>query len=173
MKKLLVIVLAVMGSAFVPGLADWKTVDVIEKVKVSMPTEPVAVDAAGGPQQIRKSVMADSTELGLIVLDFTKMGITEEQIEALKDTEEFKEQIKQGISMSGGVVKAESEGKYNNKHLYYQFDLEINKDGKKFNNTTRMVFYKQYAFTLTYQSGNGGEKKEIKDQYYNSLVISE
>jgi len=173
MKKVLVIVLAVIGSAFAPGMADWKTVDVIEKVKISMPTEPVSVDAAGGPQQIRKSVMADSTELGLIVMDFTKMGITEEQIEALKDTEEFKEQIKQGISMSGGLVKAESEGKYANKHLYYQFDLEINKDGKKFNNTTRMVFYKQYAFTLTYQSGNAGDKKEIKEQYFNSLVITE
>jgi len=173
MKKILVIVLVVIGSAFVPAVSDWKTVDVIKKVKISMPSEPISVDAAGGPQQIRKSVMPDSTELGLIVLDFTKMGITEEQIEALKDTEEFKEQIKMGISMSGGTVKAETEGKHDNKHLYYQFDLEIAKDGKKLNNTTRMVFYKQYAFTLTYQSGNAGEKKEIRDQYFNSLVISE
>ena len=173
MKKILVIVFAVIGSAFVPAVSDWKTVDVIEKVKISMPSEPIPVDAAGGPQQIRKSVMADSTELGLIVMDFTKMGITEEQIEALKDTEEFKEQVKMGISMSGGTVKSDAEGKYNNKHLYYQFDLEITKDGKKLNNTTRMVFYKQYAFTLTYQSGSGGEKKEIRDQYFNSLVISE
>lgn len=173
MKKILVIVLAVIGSAFVPAVSDWKTVDVIEKVKISMPSEPITVDAAGGPQLIRKSVMADSTELGLIVMDFTKMGITEEQIEALKDTEEFKEQIKMGISMSGGTVKADAEGKHDNKHLYYQFDLEISKDGKKLNNTTRMVFYKQYAFTLTYQSGNAGEKKDIRDQYFNSLVISE
>jgi len=173
MKKLLVIALAVVGFAFMPIVSDWKTVDVIEKVKISMPTEPVSVDAAGSPQQIRKSVMSDSTELGLIVMDFTKMGITEEQIEALKDTEEFKEQIKQGISMSGALVKAELEGKHDNKHLYYQFDLETIKDGKKLNNTTRMVFYKQYAFTLTYQSGNAGEKKEIKDKYFNSLVITE
>jgi hypothetical protein len=36
-----------------------------------------------------------------------------------------------------------------------------------------MVFYKQYALTLTYQSGGSGEKKEIKDQYFNSLVIAE
>jgi|GEM_PF-1882105 len=176
MKKLLVIALVVLGSAFAPVMNDWKTVDVVEKVKISMPAEPVVVDAeGGGPQQIKKSTMADSTELGLIVLDFTKLGagITEEMLEGLKDTEEFKEQIKTGITQSGAIVKAESEGKYSEKHLYYQFDLEIKKNGKTFLNTTRMVFYKQYAFTLTYQSGNAGEKKDIKDQYFNSLVISE
>ena len=78
-----------------------------------------------------------------------------------------------GLTQSGAVVKAESEGKYSDKHMYYQFDLEIKKNGKTFLNTTRMVFYKNYAFTLTYQAGLSGEKKEIKDQYFNSLVISE
>lgn len=173
MKKILVIILAIIGSAFTTADLDWKNVTVIEKVKVSMPTEPFFVDTGGGPQQIRKSLMADSTELGLIVLDFTKIGISEEQIEALKDTEEFKEQVKQGISQSGVQIKSESEGQYNNKHLYYQFELEISKNGKKMNNITRMVFYKQYAFTLTYQSGNTGDKNEIKDQYFNSLIITE
>lgn len=173
MKKLLVIGLAIIGSAFVPVETDWKTVDVVEKVKISMPTEPVSVDAQGGPQQIKKSVTTDSTELGLIILDLTKLGVPEEQLEALKDTEEFKEQIKMGITSSGGVIKAESEGKYNNKFIFYQFELEIDKNGKKLNNTTRMVFYKQYALTLTYQAGIAGEKKEVKDQYFNSLVISE
>ena len=173
MKKIFVIVLAVVGSAFMPVLTDWKTVDIIEKVKISMPTEPVIVDAQGGPQLIKKSVMADSTELGLIVLDFTKLGVPQEELDALKDTEEFKEQIKMGITQRGGEVKAEAEGKYKDKHTYYQFDLEISKNGRKFHNTTRMVFYKQYALTLTYQSGGSGEKKEIKDQYFNSLVIAE
>lgn len=173
MKKILVIVLVVIGTAFIPGMADWITVDVIEKVKISMPTEPVSMDAGAGPQQIRKFMMIDSTELGLIVLDFTKLGVPQEELDALKDTEEFKEQIKTGITQSGGEIKGESEGKYNDKYMYYQFELEISKNGLKFNNSTRMVFYKQYALTLTYQPGGSGEKKDIKDRYFNSLVIAE
>lgn len=174
MKKFLVVACAWMGMAFMPLATDWKSVEVVEKVKVSMPTEPVVVDAGGGPQQIKKSVMADSTELVLMVLDFTKLGVSEEQLEALKDTEDFKEQIKMGITQNPGVVvKAETEGRYNDKHLYYQFDLEVEKNGKKVTNTTRMVFYKKYALSLTCQNATGGVKKEIQDQYFNSLVITE
>lgn len=174
MKKILVIALVVISSAFTIIAEDWKSVTVVDKVTVSMPTEPVEVSTGGAPQKVKKCTMSDSTELGAILLDLTLLGLTEEQIDALKDTEDFKEQIKMGITQSGGEIKSESEGKHKDKYLYYQFDLEVpNKAGKKVINTTRMVFVKKYAITLTYQAGSAGEKKEIKDQYFNSLAVAE
>jgi hypothetical protein len=172
MRKSLACILATAFMAFTTISEDWKIVDVVEKVKISMPTAPVEVET-GGPQKIKKCTTTDSAELGAIVLDLAQVGGTEEEIESLDDPEAFKEQIKMGISQSGAVIKAESSGKYKDKYTYYQVDLEITKDGKKANNTTRILLIKKYLLTLTYQPGPSGEKKEVRDQYYNSLVISE
>lgn len=173
MKQLLVLISTSLFMAFTPFTEDWKTFEVLPKVKLSMPSDPVPVDAQGGPQETKKCVMADSTEMALILLDFTKLGVTEEMLEGLKDTEEFKEQVKSGFVASGGVITAESEGKYADKHLYYQFSLEVPKDNKKVMNITRIVFYKQYAIMLSYLPGKQGNDKTLMDKFYNSLTISE
>ena len=107
MKQLLILLSTGLFMAFTPLTEDWKTFDVVSKVKLSMPTDPVPVDAKGGPQEIKKCIMADSTELALILLDFTKLGMTEEMLEGLKDTEDFKEQIKSGFVANGGEIKSE------------------------------------------------------------------
>lgn len=172
MKKSLACILATTLMSFMTISEDWKIVDVVEKVKISMPTVPVEVET-GGPQKIKKCSTADSTELGVIVLDLIQVGGTEEELESLDDPEFFKEQIKMGIAQSGAVIKAESSGKYKDKYTYYQVDLEITKNGKKVNNTSRILLIKKYLLTLTYQPGSAGEKKEIKYQYFNSLVIAE
>lgn len=173
MKQLLVLISISLFMAFTPLSEDWKTIDVVEKVKLSMPSEPLPVDSKGGPQEIKKCIMTDSTELALILLDFTKLGVTEEMLEGLKDTEDFKEQIKGGFVANGGEIKSESEGKYADKHLYFQFNLEVPKDDKKVSNITRIVFYKHYAIMLSYIPGKQGNDKALMDKFYNSLSISE
>lgn len=174
MKKLVLIaMIALVSSAFTIITEDWKKVSVMDKVTVEMPVEPVEVNTNGGPQKVKRCTVADSTEMATILLDFTAFGMTEEQIEGLKDTEDFKEQLKMGMTQSGGEILSESEGKYKDKYLYYQFEIKTVKDGKTSVSTNRMVFYKAYAITLGYKAGKNGENKELRDKYFNSLAIAE
>jgi hypothetical protein len=145
MKKLVLIALiAVAGSAFTIITEDWKKVSVMDKVTVEMPLEPEEVNTNGAPQKVKRCIVTDSTEISTILLDFTSLGITEEALEGIKDTEEFKEQLKMGMTQSGGEILKEAEGKYKDKYLYYQFDIKAEKDGQSSVSTNRMVFYKTY-----------------------------
>ncbi|MBL0883562.1 MAG: hypothetical protein IBJ16_09510 [Chitinophagaceae bacterium] len=174
MKKLaLICLVAFATSAFTIIADDWKKVTVIDKVTVEMPAEPVEVNTNGAPQKVKKYVAADSAEITSILLDFGSFGMSEEQIDGMKETEEFKEQLKMGMTQSGGEILSESEGKYKDKHFYYQFDIKSVKDGKTSVSTSRMIFYKAYAVTLVYKAGKEGENKELRDKYFNSLVIAE
>lgn len=174
MKKFVLIALTALAtSAFTLITEDWKKVSVMDKVTVEMPVEPIEVNTNGGPQKVKRCTVADSTEMATILLDFTALGMTEEQIEGLKDTEEFKEQLKMGMTQGGGEILSESEGKYKDKHLYYQFEIKVVKDGKTFVSTNRMIFYKANLITLGYKAGKNGENKELRDKYFNSLVIAE
>ncbi|BFG69175.1 hypothetical protein KACHI17_00560 [Sediminibacterium sp. KACHI17] len=174
MKKLALICLVALGtSAFTMIAEDWKKVNVTDKVTVEMPVEPVEINTNGAPQKVKKCTAADSTEMATILIDFTAFGMTEEQIEGLKDTEEFKEQLKMGMTQGGGQILSESEGKYKDKYLYYQFEIKSEKDGKPSVSTNRMIFYKTYAITLGYKAGKNGENKELRDKYFNSLTIAE
>lgn len=175
MKKIvLVALIAIATSAFTIIAEDWKKVNVMDKVTVEMPVDPVDVNTNGAPQKVKKCTVAtDSTEMATILLDFTAFGMTEEQLEGMKDTEEFKEQLKMGMTQSGGEILSESEGKYKDKYFYYQFEIKAVKDGKPIVSTSRMVFYKAYAVTLQYKAGKNGENKELRDKYFNSLAIAE
>ncbi len=174
MKKLaLICLVAFATSAFTIIADDWKKVTVIDKVTVEMPAEPVEVNTNGAPQKVKKYVAVDSAEMATILLDFTAFGMTEEQIDGMKETEEFKEQLKMGMTQNGGEILSESEGKYKDKYFYYQFDLKSVKDGKTSVSTNRMIFYKTYAITLGYKAGKNGENKELRDKYFNSLVIAD
>lgn len=174
MKKIWGIVLvAVATSAFTIVADEWKKITVMDKVTVEMPGDPEDIDTKGGPQKIKNYSFPDSTELATILIDFTSLGVTEEMLEGLKETEEFKEQLKVGMAQGGVEVVAESEGMLNDKFFYYQFDLSTTKDEKKEISTNRMIFYKSYAITLGYKPGKNGENKELREKYFNSLVITE
>lgn len=174
MKKIILIaMIAVATSAFTLVVEEWKKVTVMEKIAVEMPVDPVDVNTNGSPQKVKKCTIADSTEMAAILLDFTAFGMSEEQIDGLKETEEFKDQLKLGLTQSGGEILSEAEGIYKDKYFYYQFEIKSEKDGKKSVSTNRMVFYKAYAITLRYKAGNNGENKELRDKYFNSLVITE
>lgn len=165
--------IALVSSAFTIITEDWKKVSIMDKVTVEMPAEPVEVNTNGGPQKIKRYTAADSTEIATILLDFTAFGMTEEQIEGIKDTEDFKEELKMGMTQGGGKILGESEGKHKDKYLYYQFDIKAEKDGNSSVSTNRLVFYKKYLITLRYKAGKNGENKELRDKYFNSLAIAE
>lgn len=172
MKKfVLVCMIALATSAFTIVADEWKKVAVLDKVTVEMPVEPIDVNTNGAPQKVKKCTAADSTEMATILLDFTAFGMSEDQIEGLKETEEFKEQLKMGLTQSGGEILSESEGRYKDKYFYYQFDIKSKADGKT--STNRMLFYKSFAITLGYKAGKNGENKELRDKYFNSLAITE
>ena len=102
MKKIVLIALiAVTSSAFTIIMEDWKKVSVMDKVTVEMPLEPEEVNTNGGPQKVKRCFASDSTEITRVLLDFTTFGMTEEAIEGMKDTEEFKEQLKMGMTQGG------------------------------------------------------------------------
>ncbi len=174
MKKIVLIALiAVTSSAFTIIMEDWKKVNVMDKVTVEMPLEPEEVNTNGGPQKVKRCFASDSTEITSVLLDFTTFGMTEEAIEGMKDTEEFKEQLKMGMTQGGGEILGESEGKHKDKYFYYQFDIKAEKDGSSSVSTNRLVFYKSYLITLRYKAGKNGENKELRDKYFNSLTIAE
>ena len=123
---------------------------------------------------MQKVVMEDGSEFSAFAMDYSKFGMTEEMLQAMAGTEEFKEQMETGIGMQPGVKIIKNEaGKYNEK--YYSFDmvLEMDKDEFKGNVNQRTVFYKQYGITMIYKPGKSGENNEMKDKVFNSLKIAE
>lgn len=171
MKKVSVFIVSLFMAVVGLQAQEWKPVQLMEKVVVSMPGE--VQEQSMGPQKIKKVVLADSTEIGGAVIDFGAFGLNEDMLSSMMETDEFKEQLKTGISASGGKVIAETSGKYLDKHFYYQFDMEQEKDGKKFKTTTRLVFYKASGISLNFKDGKNASGEKTREQFFNSLKIEE
>lgn len=171
MKKLMTPLLLAL-LAFSPTETSWNTVTLLEKVTISLPGTPTEDKAKGVAMQ--KVVMEDGSEFNAFAMDYSTFGMTEEMLQAMAGTEEFKEQMETGIGMQPGVKIIKNEaGKYNEK--YFSFDMALEMDNENYKGTVyqRTVFYKQYGITLIYKPGNGSTNNEMKDKVFNTLKIEE
>jgi len=151
---------------------DWKAVSLLDKVQVSLPANATMDTTKGIAMQ--KAVFADSTELDAFALDYAKFGMTEQMLQQMAGTDEFKQQMEAGIATQPNVKLLKNEsGKLNNKYVYYDVTLEVDSKGKKNTVKQRMVFYKQYGLTLIYKPGKNGEDAALKDKFFSSLKIAE
>ena len=171
MKKMLIAAVVALFS-FTTIADNWKTVTLIDKVTVSLPGTATGDKSKGIPMQ--KVVLADSTEINALALDYTTFGLTEQTLTQMAGTDMFKQQMETGISMQPGVklVKNES-GKYADKYASYKMTLDVDKDGYKGTVNQQTVFYKQYGITLIYKPGKKGEDAALRDKLFNSLKIVE
>ncbi len=171
MKKIfLPVVMSLL--AFTTIADDWKTVTLIDKVTVSLPSTAAEDNSKGLPMQ--KAVLSDSTEIDAFALDYTKFGMTEEMLQKMAGTDEFKQQMETGISMQPGVKLIKNEaGKYAGKYPSYNMILDVDKDGMKGTVNQQTVFYKQYGITMIYRPGTKGADTTLRDKLFHSLKIAE
>lgn len=171
MKKLLTPILLALCS-FAPLEDTWTSITLMEKVTVSLPGK-VTEDKSKGVS-MQKVTLEDGAEFSAFAMDYSTFGMTEEMLQSMAGTDEFKDQMEAGIGMQPGIKLLKNEaGKYNDKYVTYNMLLDLDRDGYKGQAQQRTVFYKQYGITLMYKPGKAGMNEELKDKVFNSLKIEE
>ena len=169
MKKFLTPVMLLLLS-FAPKIDDLQYVSLMEKVTIGLPGVANEDNSKGIPMQ--KVVMDDGTEFNAFAMDYSKFGMSEDMLQAMAGTDEFKTQMESMMTMQQGVKLLKNEtGKYNDKYTCYDITLDVDKDGYKGTMYQKMVFYKQYGITLIYMPGKKGMNAELRDHVFNSLKI--
>jgi hypothetical protein len=172
MKKALLSLAVITLFSFTRIQQNWKAVSLLDKVQVSLPANATEDKTKGIAMQ--KAVLADSTELNAFALDYATFGMTEQMLQQMAGTDEFKQQMEAGIASQPNVKLIKNEqGKLSNKYFYYDVTLEVDSNGKKKTVKQRMVFYKQYGLTLIYKPGKNAEDPVLRDKFFTSLKIAE
>lgn len=172
MKKAFLSIAVITLFSFTIIQQNWKTVSLLDKVQVSLPANATEDKSKGIPMQ--KAVLADSTGLEAYALDYATFGMTEQMLQQMAGTDEFKQQMEAGIAAQPNVKLIKNEqGKLNNKYVYYDITLQVDSKGKPNMVKQRMVFYKQYGLTLTFKPGKNADDPVLRDKFFTSLKIAE
>jgi hypothetical protein len=171
MKKLLApLVIAIFSFTTIAD--EWKTVTLLEKVTVSLPGTPKQDNSKGIPMQ--SIVMSDSAEVSAFSIDFSSFGMTEEMLQQMAGTDQFKQMMEGQAAAQAGVKILKNElGKYDNKYTSYDLVIESNNDAFKGTIYERTVFYKKYGINMIYKVGKNGVDTTLKNKVFNSLKIAE
>lgn len=171
----LLLVFALTVFSFRPD-EEWKPVVLVaDKIGISLPGTPR--DQEMGPAMGKASVLPDSTEMGGMASDLSATGVNEEMLRALVETPVFAKQIKESMladAGEGASIKGERKGKYREKYVYLEYDVELLAvDGVKVNSTIRVIFYKSYFIMLAYKAGRVLTGTDMRDKFFNSLQLTE
>jgi hypothetical protein len=162
------IVLAILPLIFAFSAATWKPVELAGNITVSMPGDPTTEESNG--VTLKKLKMEDGSELSGGANDLTSKGVTADMLKQMIESGAFGGQIKSSIEAQGATVTGESEGEYKGMK-YYQFDIEVTKDGQVQHKTTRSVFFGATTVQLIYKHGKEGKNDALRDQFFNSLEV--
>lgn len=172
MKNLYALLLSSFLLSFTTVDDSWKTVQVLEKLTISMPANVQDEKPAETLiSQFKRAVQTDSTEISLALVNLVQLGLTEDMLNMVKETAMFKEAMQTGLLKDGATIVKESSGKHQDKYQYYQYELSKEEGGKKQTLVTRIVYYKTYAITLAYKTRPGKLNQEDMDRFFNSLTI--
>lgn len=171
MKKVFLAIAATALLSFT--LTDeWKKVSLSDKIEVAMLGE--AKQEGNAQMKGFRSTLADESSFSGVIVDFGAFGLSEDMMPMMLGNDQFKEQMKTGMTAQSGLtILSESDGKYKDKYTYWQYDVEMTKDGKKSTGVMRVVFYKASAIVLNYMGGKNGLNAESKDKFLTSLEIKE
>jgi len=151
---------------------EWKSINLMEKVTVSLPGTPLSDNTKGIPLQ--KVVLADSSEAIASIVDFSTFGLTEEMLQQLAGTDQFKQMMESQVANQTGVKIIKNEmGKFNDKYTMYDLVIESSNEALKGLLYQRTVFYKKYGINMMYKVGKKGLDEAVKDKLFNSLKIAE
>lgn len=158
--------------SFAPVSIDLQTLSLMDKVTIGLPG--TAEDDVSYGLPMKKVVMKDKTTFFVSNIDFTKLGMTEDMLQLMLGTDQFKEQMEGFVGMQKGVKLVKNEaGKYKDKYMCYDIVLDIDQEEYKGIAYQKMVFYKNYCFSMIYIPGKDGNNDELKNQVFNSLKIAE
>jgi hypothetical protein len=171
MKKIYTLIAAVLFTAITFAQDAWKTIGLMDKVSVSMPSTVKEEERGGRKAQSAK--LADSSSFVASAIDFAGFGLTEDVIASMSGSDEFRDQIKGGMlgSMPGANVLSEKTITYQEKYTCYEFEIETEEKGKKVKRFARLVFYKSFGISINYSAGMNGVNAADKDKFFNSLKI--
>ena len=170
MKKILAPLVIALFS-FTTLADDWKTITLLENVTISLPGTPKQDNSKGVP--VQTVAMADSTEISAVVIDFSTFGMTEELLQQMAGTEQFKQMIEaQAASQPGVKILKNEAGKFADKYTMYTSTVQVNTDEYKGTINNRTIIYKKYGISIIYKPGKNGSDEALKEKVFNSLKIA-
>jgi hypothetical protein len=163
--------IAIVLLSFTTIADEWKTITLLENVTVSLPGTPVQDNSKGVP--VQTVTMADSTEISAVVIDFSTFGLTEELLQQMAGTDQFKQMIEaQAASQPGVKILKNEAGKFADKYVMYNSSAEVNTNEYKGTIANRTIIYKKYGISIMFKPGKKGVDEALKEKVFNSLKIA-
>ena len=157
----------------IAAMSQETKIQLTEKVSISFPEKP-DVRNMQEIASVYSVKLADSTaNFNVVVQNLEKNGLTAELIETAKLEPEFWEQLESSfIAQLGNDVKVLSKERRNIGNMdILSLVLDTQRNGKKLEISAYIFTQSVYSFTLAHSKRSDNASQDVKNKFFNSLMI--